>query len=725
MTTATTTTQPPRGAKTKVLGDATVKTAAGMLTLIVNETRSGEFFADFRVEFENDNLPFRDAHMAPAAHDRFDSIARALEDVRRRASIWFRESTLPAYDIGHPYSTLWDMLLDADHDELIAQVQTPPRAAESAEPNRESKATIASNDTDGQASAASGPELLDIPLEKLRQHPRNPDPSEAEIVDQMIWMQDGRQDEAITVRPLADPIGCFEVLAGKRRTIAAGRLGWETLQARVRHDLDNDQAAVRYLFASNAQRHEDNPLRKALGLKAMIDTGLDPAAAGEVFGIKSRGGVANVLGLLDLPEPWRSRVVSGEIPETAAYAFKPFVEHKPLMKAFEKGYKDRWRRDQFLRKDDIRNVLKRIVEEETRPIDKRAKRYYGYQLGGGHARYFELTPEVEAKLDVVELPLGKNGKKVKVATNAKAFDKLQIPLIKQKLADKKAGKKPKAKAGDKLTAKEQAAESKRKRKEADQRLADWVKNEWLPAFQRLLSSQAVRQLRATESWRFEILLVRLLVELGRDAPLDQFEAAAAGEFGSNDRYRADMDHWRTSKLFEAIDIDGDPVSQVEEIHCRLVGLILWPRDAACDQAGWITAISGELPFGQRMPNLSTAFVKWIANFVDGYDFRTTIAAGWNGSAGPNAEAREMVTVLLNKMNRPQLSDLAKEICGKVEETKGGVSAVVWVDEAKTKAEQVTRLLHLHRTVGGRARLAIPKLLSGKPATKAKTGRKNR
>jgi len=586
----------------------------------------------------------------------------------------------------------------ADEDELFAELlaSKPDDPSPPPEPN---------NQTNGQANN----QLASLKIELLDQHPDNPDPSEAELVEQMAWMQSG-QDEPITVRPRGKR---YEVLAGKRRSLAAGRLGWETIEARVRTDLADDAAAVRYLFASNAQRHEDNPMRRAQGLAAMIASGMDPLAAGQVFGISSRGGVDNALGLLKLPQVWQERVVSGEMPETCAYALKPYVDHAPLMKAFDKAYRGHgWQGERMRSKESVREALRFIVKQNARPIDKGVKHNYGYQLHHDHQRYFRLTPELEAKLQIVKLPLGKNGKQQQYALNVKAYDKLQIPLIKDKIAQRNSGgsKGAKKQTAAKLSPKEKAAEEKRKRKEADSKLADWIKHEWRPAMLRLLASRAVLKLSSGEQWRADFLLPRLIESIGRDAPLYQFECVAADHFQEEPhrKWNEPSDAPRLIETFAGVDLDEDPISQLEERRRRYVALLLWPQEPELDDDDkhkHITAIGPQIPFGGRMPQLSIAAVDWIAKFLEGVtDERVNMKGGWE-SAVRQGPAREMLQLLLNRMNRAQLCDLASEIVGRGNQAPG-VSYVKWVTGFKKKSEVVESLLSLHNVTP----LKLPKVL---------------
>src|SRR5690606_3764472 len=149
----------------------------------------------------------------------------------------------------------------------------------------------------------------------------------------------------------------------------------------------------------------------------------------------------NKLRLLQLPAVWHERLASAEISERIARKLVPFTAAPRVMAAIDKEWQHQqkmdWQRHRWQNEREVDRLLDGIVTKAVRPIDKKQKHNYGWDLGA-HPRQFNLTPEVEAKLDVVELPLGPKGATVKVATNAAEYDKLQLPLLKAKAKAKNA-----------------------------------------------------------------------------------------------------------------------------------------------------------------------------------------------------------------------------------------------------------------------------------------------
>lgn len=72
----------------------------------------------------------------------------------------------------------------------------------------------------------------------------------------------------ITVRRNAD--GAFDVIAGQRRLLACRELGWRTISAIIRDDMDDENARVASLV-ENIHRAEMNPIDKARAYQAILE----------------------------------------------------------------------------------------------------------------------------------------------------------------------------------------------------------------------------------------------------------------------------------------------------------------------------------------------------------------------------------------------------------------------------------------------------------------------
>jgi hypothetical protein len=162
------------------------------------------------------------------------------------------------------------------------------------------------------------------------------------------------------------------------------------------------------------------------------------------------------------------------------------------MDAIEADWKERhspkasdWEKAKWELRSKLEEHLPELLIEHTRPIDARTKFTYSYkQVGsfdGDFPRLFQLTPSAETKLEIHEFEV--EGKRVKLATNAAEWDRLQLPLVKKKLADKlkddarRAGKESSSEARE-LTPAQRKEKEKEKAKQLANRIATW-RHGWL------------------------------------------------------------------------------------------------------------------------------------------------------------------------------------------------------------------------------------------------------
>jgi ParB family chromosome partitioning protein len=117
--------------------------------------------------------------------------------------------------------------------------------------------------------------------------------------------------QPVTVRPAAGSADDFELVAGERRLRAATRLGWTEIPAIVR-ELD-DRALLTLALVENLQRADLDPIEEAEGYRRLMDEfGLTQQQVAEAVG-KERSTVANILRVLNLPEPVRRMIQQGQL----------------------------------------------------------------------------------------------------------------------------------------------------------------------------------------------------------------------------------------------------------------------------------------------------------------------------------------------------------------------------------------------------------------------------
>lgn len=114
--------------------------------------------------------------------------------------------------------------------------------------------------------------------------------------------------QPILIRPIESG---YQIVAGERRWRAAQTAGLHEIPALVR-DMD-DAMAVELAIVENVQRADLNAIEEGEAYQRLIDEfGHTQEAVGKVVG-KSRSHVANLLRLLELPEPVRAAVIEGAV----------------------------------------------------------------------------------------------------------------------------------------------------------------------------------------------------------------------------------------------------------------------------------------------------------------------------------------------------------------------------------------------------------------------------
>ena len=122
--------------------------------------------------------------------------------------------------------------------------------------------------------------------------------------------------QPLLVRPNPDRNGRYQIIAGERRWRAAKLAGLHELPCFIRAMSDAEAAAA--ALVENLQRQDLNPIEEAEGFRRLLDEfGLTQEDLGAAIG-KSRSHVANLLRLLNLPEPVIEHVRAGTL--TAGHA---------------------------------------------------------------------------------------------------------------------------------------------------------------------------------------------------------------------------------------------------------------------------------------------------------------------------------------------------------------------------------------------------------------------
>lgn len=342
--------------------------------------------------------------------------------------------------------------------------------------------------------ATDGSRSFDVALSCLVRHPDNREPRAEEIAERAASLKEDGQLEPIVIRDVGG--GKWQIISGETRYLGAKSLGWKTLKARA--IACDDARALELLADFNAHRKDLNPIQRAKLIVRLCEpkdkggSGLTQLAAAKKVGLESGAAASNLVRLLSLPDHWQHRVSAGELPESFARLLVPYAHAPLLMDAIEEDFQEAynpkgtpWKRERWESRAKLEGHLDGLLADETRPVDGKRKHRYGYQEVGEFCdmpRLFELTDELREKLGVCEFAI--DGKPVQLATNAKLFDKLNIPLVKAKLAKQKVAAAAKAGSDDESKSKREQTPAERKQREKEKaeqlanRIAAW-RHEWL------------------------------------------------------------------------------------------------------------------------------------------------------------------------------------------------------------------------------------------------------
>ena len=137
--------------------------------------------------------------------------------------------------------------------------------------------------------------------------------------------------QPIVVRPKGTR---YELISGERRLRAAIMAGWKTIAAQVREASDRETAELAII--ENLQRKDLNALEKADSFKRYLDEhGCSHSELAKRLSI-DRSTVANLIRLLELPEPVKQSLTNNLITAGHARALLPLVTAAEQIKLCEK-----------------------------------------------------------------------------------------------------------------------------------------------------------------------------------------------------------------------------------------------------------------------------------------------------------------------------------------------------------------------------------------------------
>lgn len=183
-----------------------------------------------------------------------------------------------------------------------------------------------------EQSAARGPEAAErfIPIERISPNPEQPRKrfDADDLNDLSSSIREKGVIQPLIVRARAD--GSFEIVAGERRWRAAQMAQLHELPVIVREFSDVEVLEVAII--ENIQRADLNSIEEAAGYRQLMDRfGHTQEKMAEALG-KSRSHIANLLRLLNLPEPVLEMVRKGDLSAGHARALIPASDPIALAK---------------------------------------------------------------------------------------------------------------------------------------------------------------------------------------------------------------------------------------------------------------------------------------------------------------------------------------------------------------------------------------------------------
>jgi ParB family chromosome partitioning protein len=155
--------------------------------------------------------------------------------------------------------------------------------------------------------------VQEIPIEMIQRNLEQPRKnfSEPELEELTASIRERGVLQPILLRPLSEPAGQYQIVAGERRWRAAQRAGLRTIPGLVREL--SDLEVMEIALIENIQRADLNALEEGRAYAAMMER--FPRNAEQIASVvgKSRAHVANTLRLMRLPREVQDHLEAGRI----------------------------------------------------------------------------------------------------------------------------------------------------------------------------------------------------------------------------------------------------------------------------------------------------------------------------------------------------------------------------------------------------------------------------
>jgi ParB/RepB/Spo0J family partition protein len=495
-----------------------------------------------------------------------------------------------------------------------------------------------------QSSSLPGERFTRLSIDVLEPHPQNPRKhfDEAKLESLAGTIREHGVLQPLVVRPIATASGYYQIICGERRWRAARLAGEVGVPAIVREL--SDAETLELMIVENEERADLNPIELAEGIDTLClptdrgGAGLSPEQAGAKFG-KSESWAKNLRRLLALPEKWKARVVSGEMPQTFARELVPLIEAPSVLAAIDELLTKEitWRDGEWPTRGEFEDLCRGAVDEHTRPVELDDKPLSDWRMPQklvSHGLLFPLTEKLREELAIVRLSVWsrREGKMVERerALNVELFDRLNQEAIEALIAKSEARKKGKAGAGKSAGKPLTAAQLEEKRREQDEQLARRVgelRSRWLRSLMAdELSRDKLTEGLAVYAW--------LSIEHGANHQLRNAWSSAYQEAAETNGQRGGMYYGVFAQASARAARRGPEA--IEAFVLEHAGLTLWP--------------AGSSPKSE-LPPLDASEIETMADLL-GCD----LAAAWE-----HDEAVYWRTAFFDLHTSEQLEAVSKEI----------------------------------------------------------------
>ena len=251
-------------------------------------------------------------------------------------------------------------------DLLAEQESPPPQAAADDAAQPQLKIARPEEMAEPVREAGKPLALLELNVSQIEENPFQPrrDFHDAEI-DSLA--------ESLTAHDILQPIlvrmvaGRYQLISGDRRLRAAIKAGWKPIPARLREA--DDRLVAELAIVENLQRKDLNPVEKGLSFRSYLEQHkCTQEELAERLKI-DRSTIANLLRLLDLPEPVLAAIRAGEITAGHGRALLPLGSDEQQVR-----FCTRIQKDKLSVRETEEQVQQHVLQDDGGPSVKRKPR---------------------------------------------------------------------------------------------------------------------------------------------------------------------------------------------------------------------------------------------------------------------------------------------------------------------------------------------------------------